>query len=56
MELTVEQIKVAIKEAIKVNKLKATLTISECVEYTGIIRDKLMELAHSQNSDFQIFA
>lgn len=34
---------------------KITLTIAECSEYTGIGRDKLMELAHSSNSDFPYF-
>ncbi|QAT40868.1 helix-turn-helix domain-containing protein [Clostridium sp. JN-9] len=34
---------------------KATLTIQECANFTGIGRDKLMELAHSKNSDFPCF-
>lgn len=34
---------------------KATLTIQECANFTGIGRDKLMELAHSENSDFPCF-
>ncbi|SHI91232.1 DNA binding domain-containing protein, excisionase family [Clostridium amylolyticum] len=55
MELTIDIIKAAITEAIRETKPKATLTIAECVAYTGIGRDKLMELAHSQNSGFPAF-
>jgi excisionase family DNA binding protein len=59
MELTHEQLKDTFKEAlmdlIPRKEEKATLTIQECVEFTGIGRDKLMELAHSQNSDFPCF-
>lgn len=47
-------IKEAINEATP-NQQKATLTIAECVKYTGIGRDKLMELAHNKNSDFPCF-
>ncbi|SKB01168.1 transposon Tn916 excisionase [Caloramator quimbayensis] len=39
-------------------KTKATLTIEECVKYSGIGRDKLMEIAHAAcnyNSDFPCF-
>ena len=49
-----EVIKDAIKEALEeVNK--ATLTIDECKEYSGIGRDKLMELVHAESSDFPCF-
>lgn len=44
----------AIQEALKeINK--PTMTIDECKEYSGIGRDKLMELAHAENSDFPCF-
>jgi excisionase family DNA binding protein len=33
---------------------KATLTIDECVKYSGIGRDKILELAHGDN-DFPSF-
>lgn len=58
MELIREQLKETFKEVLMnlvPKKEKATLTIQECVEFTGIGRDKLMELAHSQNSDFPCF-
>lgn len=59
MELTHEQLKETFKEVlfdlIPKKEEKATLTIQECVEFTGIGRDKLMELAHSENSDFPCF-
>jgi excisionase family DNA binding protein len=49
-----EVIKDAIKEALKeINK--STLTIDECKEYSGIGRDKIMELVHAENSDFPCF-
>lgn len=47
-------IKEAIKEAMPYEP-KATLTIAECAEFSGIGRDKLMELAHNQNSGFPCF-
>ncbi len=56
-----EVIKNAIKEALdevsksKEKNSKATLTIENCVKYSGIGRDKLMELAHNPNSDFPRF-
>lgn len=34
---------------------KTNLTIDECVEYTGIGRNKMMELAHSTNRGFPSF-
>lgn len=58
MDLLKVDLKNVIKEAIQETlpkEPKATLTIQECAKYTGIGRDKLMELAHSQNSDFPCF-
>lgn len=62
MELTLthenlkDVIKLAISEALNSkSESKATLTIQECVSFTGIGRDKLMELAHNPNSDFPCF-
>lgn len=57
MEITAIQLKDIIKESIKetYEKPKATLTIAECAILTGIGRDKLMELAHNDNSDFPCF-
>lgn len=58
MNITSENLKETIKQAIQETKNKepkATLTIQECVNYTGIGRDKLMELVHSKNSDFPYF-
>ena len=49
-----EIIKQAIKEAMP-QTIKATMTIDECAEFSGIGRNKLMELAHSTNSDFPKF-
>jgi excisionase family DNA binding protein len=56
-ELLKEAIKEAIQEAsdIRKNELKATMTIDNCVKYSGIGRDKIMELAHNPNSDFPRF-
>ncbi|HDK7179778.1 TPA: excisionase family DNA-binding protein [Clostridium botulinum] len=51
--LTSIELKEIIKEAIKetTNTIeKATLTIDECVKYSGIGRDKIMQLAHGQNN------
>lgn len=65
-----EVIKLAIKEAMKEvifkeakvpmeisdpKEIKVNLTILECAQYTGIGKDKLMELAHSTNSGFPCF-
>lgn len=36
-------------------KPKATLTIEECMAYTGIGRDKLRELANNESSGFPCF-
>ena len=55
MEITPEQLKSIIKESIKETQPKATLTIDECCEFSVIGRNKLLELAHSQNSDFPCF-
>lgn len=49
-----EIIKDAIKEALN-EVAKPTLTIDECREYSGIGREKLMELVHAENSDFPCF-
>lgn len=59
MELSKDELKLIIKEAIQEALLsskleKVTLTIEECVNYTGIGRDKIMELAHGEN-DFPAF-
>ncbi|ABS34629.1 excisionase [Clostridium botulinum] len=51
--LTSIELKEIIKEAIKetTNTIeKATLTIDECVKYSGIGRDKIMQLAHGENN------
>ncbi|WMJ79570.1 excisionase family DNA-binding protein [Clostridium sp. MB40-C1] len=40
----------AITEAIQEKEEKATLTIDECVKYSGIGRDKILELAHGNNN------
>ncbi|AGK96603.1 excisionase [Clostridium pasteurianum] len=57
MEITSSELKNIIKESIQESyeKPKATLTIAECANLTGIGRDKLMKLAHSNNSDFPCF-
>lgn len=47
-------IKQAFKEALP-QPLKATLTIDECSEFSGIGRNKLLELVHAANSDFPCF-
>lgn len=53
------QLKILMKEVIQEamqeeKKYKATLTIEECVKYSGIGRDKIIELAHG-NNDFPSF-
>lgn len=40
----------AIQEAIQRKEERATLTIDECVKYSGIGRDKILELAHGNNN------
>lgn len=57
MEITSSEVKNIIKESIQESyeKPKVTQTIAECASLTGIGRDKLMELAHSNNSDFPCF-
>ncbi|WP_125153139.1 excisionase [Clostridium rectalis] len=54
--LSNKQLKEIIKEAIEEAKAveKATLTIEECCKYSGIGRDKLLQLAHAKN-DFPAF-
>lgn len=57
METNNEVLKSVIKEAIKEalqQKYKATLTIDECSKYSGIGRDKILQLAHG-NNDFPSF-
>lgn len=49
-----EIIKQAIKEALPKTE-KATLTIDECAEFSGIGRNKLLELVHCPTSDFPWF-
>lgn len=48
-------IKEALSEILNEKEEKATLTIDNCVKYSGIGRDKIMELAHNPNSDFPRF-
>ena len=58
MEITPEQLKVIIKEAIteaQIKEQKLTLTLDEANELSGIGKNKIMELAHSKNSDFPAF-
>lgn len=58
MAITPDQLKTAVKEAIQEaipKQPKATMTILECSKYSGIGKDKLMELAHSQTNDFPSF-
>ncbi|WP_238884443.1 excisionase [Clostridium sp. YIM B02551] len=59
MEITQDILKQTLKEAlidlIPRKEEKATMTIAECANFTGIGRDKLMELAHANNSDFPCF-
>lgn len=58
MDITSEQLKSIITEAIQEaipREPKKTMTILECAKYSGIGKDKLMELAHSQKSDFPSF-
>lgn len=58
MNITPEQLKTIVKEAIQEaipQQPKATMTIHECAKYSGIGKDKLMQLAHSQTNDFPSF-
>lgn len=50
-----EIFKEVLNDIIPKKEAKATLTIQECANFTGIGRDKLMELAHSKNTDFPCF-
>ncbi|AWZ48429.1 excisionase [Clostridiaceae bacterium 14S0207] len=56
MELIQEELKNIIVSAIKETRVKekSTLTIEECTQYSGIGRDKILELAHGEN-DFPVF-
>lgn len=58
MNIPQSELKTIIKEAIQEampQQPKLTMTILECAKYTGIGKDKIMELVHSQNSDFPRF-
>ena len=56
MELMQEELKNIIVSAINETRVKekSTLTIEECTQYSGIGRDKILELAHGEN-DFPVF-
>ncbi|HHY79347.1 MAG TPA: excisionase family DNA-binding protein [Thermoanaerobacter sp.] len=55
-ENILEQLQNTIKEAIKeAMNQKLNLTIEEAAKYTGIGRDKLLELAHNPDSGFPAF-
>lgn len=47
--------KEALSDLIPKKEEKATLTIDECAEFSGIGRNKILELVHKQNSDFPCF-
>lgn len=49
-----EIIKQAIKETMP-EPVKATMTIDECAEFSGIGRNKLLELVHNPSTDFPWF-
>jgi excisionase family DNA binding protein len=55
VEITPELLKETIKQAIEESKPKATLTIDECAQFSGIGRNKLLELVHNEHSDFPCF-
>ncbi|GKU23661.1 hypothetical protein CFB3_18840 [Clostridium folliculivorans] len=64
MSINISKSKPNIRESITTNSNelnslgsynKLTLTIAEAAELTGIGKGKLMELAHSKNSDFPVF-
>lgn len=58
MQLDENNLKNIIKEAIKEalpSQPKATLTIQECAAFSGIGRDKLLELVHNPRSEFPYF-
>ncbi|KPU43009.1 excisionase from transposon Tn916 [Oxobacter pfennigii] len=58
MDITSEQLKTIVSEAIREaapQQPKLTMTILECSKYSGIGKDKLMELAHNPNSGFPCF-
>ncbi|MBE1306206.1 excisionase [Clostridium botulinum] len=50
-DLTNIELKEIIKEAIQETAInKATLTIDECAKYSGMGRDKILQLAHGDNN------
>lgn len=55
MDITPELLKSIIKESITECQIKLTMTLDECSQVSGIGKNKLMELAHSQKSDFPSF-
>lgn len=57
MELSIKEIiRETVSEAMaKPPVEKATLTIDECAEFSGIGRNKLLELVHASNTDFPCF-
>lgn len=59
LEFTKESLKEIFKESIieilDKKEEKVTITIDECASYTGIGRNKILELAHSKKSDFPCF-
>jgi excisionase family DNA binding protein len=57
MDLSIKElIREAISEAMTQPQVeKATLTIDECAEFSGIGRNKLLELVHASNTDFPCF-
>ena len=56
-ENILEQLKEIIRDAIReaTYEYKLTLTIEEAARYTGIGRDKILELAHNPESGFPSF-
>lgn len=55
MNLSKEELKIIIKESIIEAAPKATMTIMECANYSGIGKDKIRELVAKHNTDFPHF-